>query len=234
MKRNIIILFVLFLITFIYSQENNYLIYLSNKKAASINDSITLIRLLYNENDFSGSYITNINWALEKKLLKFTLPIDPDEVNQTLSRGEFAFLICKVFNTKGGLVNTKLLTKYHAFNICKKIGILSYGRGQMDTFTGAELIDTFNYLEYYTNKNGIKKNIEGLNFETTYNFLPKWRKNFYDELDNEKASLKDKRLKRKEKIEKNKLERANEIQKRKKIKKESEKFIDKENLSEPK
>lgn len=232
MKKIIIILLLTSFITFVYSQENIYFVYLSKKEIASINDGITLIRLLYNENNFNASYIININWAVEKKLLKFTIPIDPDEVNQTLTRSEFAYLICKVFNIKGGLVNTKFLTKYHAFNKCKKIGVLSHGRGQLDTFTGAELIDTFNYLEYYINKNKININSDELKFESTYDFLPKWKKNFYIELDEERAKLKEIRIKRKEEREKNRIERAKQIQN--KIKKQTEKFIDKEDLTEPK
>src|SRR4030042_5618633 len=155
MKNILIIILILFSLILTYSQENEYFLNLSKKESASLNDAITLIKLFYNEKNFNASYIININWAIDKKIYNFSTPINPDEINQILTRGDFAYLICKVFNTKGGLVNFKFLTKYHAFKKCLNLGLLTSGRGQLDTFNGSELLDTFLYLDFYIRNNKI-------------------------------------------------------------------------------
>ena len=232
MKKLIIIILLLIpFILFVYSQENKYFLRLSKTNLASLNDGITLIRLFYNEKNFSASSISNIKWALDKKLIKFTTPINPNEINQILTRVDFAYLICKIFNTKGGLVNTKFLTKYHAFKKCVRLGVLSYGRGRLDTFTGTELLASFNYLEYYIKKNKINIKTDEFKFDLDYNYLPKWRNNFYNDIDEERNALKEKRLKRKFNREKRIKERIQKNRERKKNK-DREKFIDDENLSE--
>lgn len=218
---------------FISTQENEYFLYLSQKKLASLNDGIALIKLFYNEKDFNPSYIININWAIEKKLYNFSTPINPNEINQLLTRGDFAYMVCKVFNTKGGLVNLKLINRYHSFKKCINLGLLSAGRGQLDTFTGAELLDTFSYIDRYIKSNKININGNELKLDYTTEYLPEWRRKFYDELDEQKYTSKDNRLKRKEIRIKNKEERLRKKRERSKNK-GKEKFIDKDNLSEPK
>lgn len=233
-KIFIIILLLIPLIIIVNSQENKYFLRLINTEIASLNDGITLIRLFYNEKNFTASYISNIKWALDKKLIEFSTPIDPNEINQVLTRGDFAYLICKVFNTQGGLVNNKFLTKYQAFKKCVRVGILSNGRGQLDTLTGSELLSSFNYLEYYVINNKINIKKDEFEFDLNYDYLPKWRKKFYSELDNERSSLKEKRINRKLEREKRKKERYQKSLERKyKGNKDTEKFIDDKNLSEP-
>ncbi len=179
MKKLLIIILLIISTIFTYSQENEYFLNLSKKEIASLNDAITLIKLFYNEKDFNASYIININWAIEKKLYNFSTPINPNEINQILTRGEFAYMICKIFNTKGGLVNFKFINKYHSYKKCITLGLLTPGRGQLDTFTGTELLDTFLYIDIYVRNNKININSSELKLDSTTEYLPEWRKKFY-------------------------------------------------------
>ena len=118
MKKILFVICFCLLITIGYSQQNEFFIKLSQKELATFNDAITLMRLLFNERDDSSIYIENILWAAGKKLFKVTIPIKTDQINPIITRREFAYWICKVFNNKGGLVNRKKVTRYSAYKVC--------------------------------------------------------------------------------------------------------------------
>lgn len=206
-KKLFLIIFFVFSFTMIYSQQNKYFIELMEKEIATFNDGIALIRLLYNEENYDNiSYIENILWAAQKKLFKVTIPITTDQIDPVLSRREFAFWICKLYNTKGGIVNTKRIMKYSAFRICVNLGILAPGRGAFDSFSGEELLDTFSYLDYYVRYNEIVPKEGDLERpDDTYKNLPKWRERLYKELDEQKRKEKELReQKKKIRLEKRK------------------------------
>jgi hypothetical protein len=206
MKNKLISALFLFVNLVITAQQNKFFIELAKKDLATFNDGITLVRLLYKEDDYKASFIDNILWAAEKKLFKVTIPITSDQINPVLTRREFAYWICKIFNTKGGLVNTSLVFKYSSYRLCVSNGIISKGRGAFDTFTGQELIDTFSYLDYYVKHYNIKPRDGVLDSSNDdYSDIPAWRARLYKELDEQRAAEKQEREKKKfEKLEKRK------------------------------
>ena len=209
MKKILFVICFCLLITIGYSQQNEFFIKLSQKELATFNDAITLMRLLFNERDDGSIYIENILWAAGKKLFKVTIPIKTDQINPIITRREFAYWICKVFNNKRGLVNRKKVTRYSAYKVCITRGILAEGRGPFDSFTGLELLDTFSFLDYYVRYNKIKPRKGKLEiYEDTYTNLPEWRQRLHRELEEQKArekELREKKRKYKEEKRKKKM-----------------------------
>ncbi|MCK4797306.1 MAG: hypothetical protein KAT05_07980 [Spirochaetes bacterium] len=208
MKKLLLIITFWCLFTISYSQQNDFFIKLSEKKLATFNDGITLMKLLYNERDDNSVYIDNILWAAGKKMFKVSIPIKTDQINPVLTRREFAYWISKIFNARGGLVNSKKITRYLAYKVCVNRGILAEGRGPFDSFTGAELLGTFAYLDYYVRYNEIRPKQGKLEiYDDTYKNLPEWRDRLHRELEEQRAKEKElkekKRKKRFEKTEKN-------------------------------
>lgn len=225
MKKLILILLLSWLCISAFSQQNKFYIDLIEKDLATFNDGITLMRLLYNEEDENAIFADNILWAAEKKLFRVSIPIKIEEINPVLTRREFAFWICKIFNTKGGLVNRKKIMKYSAYKICVDLGILAKGRGAFDSFTGQELLDTFSYLDYYIKYKKLKPKEGILEFyDDEYDSLPDWRARLYRELDEQQKQEKEKRLQKKETRKKKRQER---IDKQKNKEKEIEKIKEK-------
>jgi hypothetical protein len=219
MKKYLFIIILISFLFLLYPQQNKNFLILEKKDLATFSDGITLLRLLYNETDTNAKFVDNILWAVDKKLFQVSIPIKPDTVNPVLTRGEFSFWICRIFNARGGIVNTAYLTRYSAFKTCTAIGLVPEGRGYSDTFSGEELMGVFNYIDNFIRTNKIKpKNQKVLVSEEGYNSLPKWRENLYKELEQQRAQ-----------------ENAN-LPKNKKVKPEKikslkEKFIDKDDLS---
>lgn len=183
--RKLLLMFLFFMISiFIYSQQNKFFIELSQKELATFNDGITLMKLLYNERNDNSAYVDNILWAAGKKLFKVTIPIKTDQINPVLTRREFAYWIVKIFNGPKGLVNRKKIRRHAAYRICVEVGILDKGRGAFDSFTGAELVDTFSFLDYYVRFNDIRPKKGELEIlDDTYKNLPQWREKLHRELD---------------------------------------------------
>ncbi|OHD05773.1 MAG: hypothetical protein A2086_13305 [Spirochaetes bacterium GWD1_27_9] len=225
MKKLLLIIFILSNF-FIFSQENDFFIRLSEKEIATFNDAITLMRLLYDDKEDTDIFIENVLWAAEKKLFQVRIPIIPTEINPVITRKEFAYWVCKVFDLEGAKENP-FLTRTQAYNSCVILGILHQGRGKDDCFTGVELLDTFSYLTYYVRYYKIKP-VEGdLEFvSSAYDDLPEWRKIIYKELDEQR--MKERKLKQ-EKIKNNKKKQdSDKIEKdnKKDEKVIKEKFID--------
>jgi hypothetical protein len=229
MKKTMLLIFFAFMTAFnAFSQDNDFFIKLAEKKLATFNDGITLMKLLYNEKDDNFVFIDNVLWAAGKKLFKVTIPIKADTINPLLTRAEFAYWICKVFNTEGGLVNTPYLNKYYAFKKCVDVGIITEGRGASDSFTGAELLDTFSFLDYYVRANDIKPK-KGILEKTddTYKNLPEWRLKLHRELEEQREMEKQQQLKKKELQKQKSMENMKKIRdKEKYIEKNSEKKIE--------
>jgi hypothetical protein len=217
MKKAIIIFILYLFLTLLYSQENEFFLNLSKKETATFNDGIALMKILFHEKYSNSSFYENILWAAEKKLFKVTIPITTDEINPNLTRREFAYWICKIFNGKDGIINYKNINRYSAYKICVMLGVFAESRGSFDTFSGLELIDTFSYLDYYIKSNNIlpNKEIQPVIEDDNYTYLPEWRQRIYRELEEQRAMEKEKREKRfnaiKVKIKtENKTEKINE------------------------
>jgi hypothetical protein len=223
--KSFILLLLLSINLSIFGKNNDFFINLSQKPVASFNDAITMMKLLYDEKDDSNVFIDNVLWAAGKKLFQVTIPIKSDEINPAITRKEFAYWCCQVFNLKSAKVKSPI-NRYSAYNLCVELGIIDAGRGQDDIFSGNELIDTFSYLDYYVKINKIKPNPGMLGITDDYEYVPEWRKKIYKELDDQQKQEKLLREQYKGKnINKKKPETQNpDIQeKNKEIK---EKFID--------
>lgn len=188
--KKILIMAIVMLISGIsvFSQdiENQYFIKLTEKEIATFNDAITLVRLLYNEEDYNSSFVNNILWASLKKIFRVTIPINEKEINPIIQRREFAFWLCKIFNLNN---SDTVLNRYSAYLFCLRLGILNQGRGPFDSFTGAELLDTFTYADYYIRLHKIEPRFGPLAaYMETYEELPEWRKQLYKELDEQQEA----------------------------------------------
>ena len=219
MKRFLVLIFSIFFLTQIIPQENKYFLTLEKKDLATFNDGISLLRLLFNEADNNSKFVDNILWAVDKKLFQVSVPIKPDTINPVLTRIEFSYWICRIFNTNGGLVNTTYLTRYLSFKTCVATGIMPVGRGMFDSMTGKEILSIVGFLDNYVRINKIKpSDPKVLAFEEGYESLPKWRENLYKE-------FKEQRAEENVKLNKNKKTKPE------KVKSIQQKFIDKDDLS---
>lgn len=209
-----ILIFVIFLIPKpAYTQTNSFFINLQNKEIATFNDAISLIRLVFDENDHNDNFLFNILWAAEKKLFKVTIPIQQDSVNPVISRKEFAYWLCRISEIGGKNIPA---TRRDAYKRAVNTGILYPGRGPEDSFTGIELLDTFSYYDYYIRSNDIQLRFTNLPlYEDDYDGIPEWRAKLYSELEEQRAYEKKIRQERRE-------------QRRKRIKKTDEKQPDNE------
>ena len=186
---------------------------------------ITLMKLMYDEKDDSDVFVDNILWAAGKKLFQVTIPVKPNEINPAITRKEFAYWCCQVFNLRSS--KTKMAyTRFSAYNLCVQLGIIDAGRGQDDIFTGTELIDSFSYLDYYVKLNNIKPNPGMLTVKDDYEYIPAWRKKIYKELDEQQRQERLERAKNRGKkinIKKPDTQNPDIIEKNKEIR---EKYID--------
>jgi len=184
-----IIFFLLFITINISALENKFFTELSYKKIATFNDAITLMRLLYNENDNNSTFIDNVIWAASKKLFRVTLPITEDQVNPLITRKELSYWICGVLNLAGNKNNETRLGRYQSYKLCVNLGIIDAGRGADDNLSGWELLNAFAYLDYYVRYNKIttrEDKIEKL--EEDYQYFPEWRKILYKEFDEQREA----------------------------------------------
>ncbi len=207
--KKFMILSILFIPMLFSSQDNKFFINLAKKDIATFNDGITLIRLLYNEKDDKAIFLDNILWAAEKKLFQVKIPISTNEINPILMRREFAYWICKVFNTKGGIINRSTIDRYTAYKICVNRGIIPKGRGPYDSFAGKELIETFLYVDYYVKYNKLKPKEGILDLFDSYSNLPEWRQKIYRELEEQKLQEKKAKEEKKKIKEEKKKEKMN-------------------------
>lgn len=178
-------------------QENRFFIDLSRKELATFNDAITLMKLVFDEQDDSNVFIDNVLWAASKKLFRVTIPIKENEINPLITRREFAYWLCKLFELNGKMVPTRR----SAYLVCVELGIISPGRGPLDSFTGQELIDAFSYFDNYVRISRIKARAEMDElrlYDDNYDSLPGWRKELYRELEEQRAE--EKRLKEEAKV----------------------------------
>lgn len=216
-KITLIFFYIIFVNIIINSNELKFFKELSEKKIATFNDGITLLRLLFNEKDFEATYIENIIWSIEKKLFRVTLPITNDKFNPILTRGIFAYWICKIYNNPKGIVDNKMITQFGAYKTLIRLDLLNEGKGIFDSISGKELIDTFAYIDYYVRANKIETNPEILKKITDeYDTLPEWRQRLYREIEEQRKAEKEALLKKK-------VEKKEKIKNLKKIKKEEEK-----------
>jgi len=115
------------------------------------------------------------------------IPINPDTVNPVITRKEFAYWICKVFNLSNAPSDIEI-NRYASYYLCVNLGIISPARGMDDVFSGIELLDSFSYLDYYVKHFKIKPKEGVLEVaKTEYDDLPEWRKILYKELDEQRA-----------------------------------------------
>lgn len=228
--RKLLLCFFVFASMLSYSLENDFFDKLNKKDLATFNDAITLMRIIYNEKEDKDIFIENILWAAGKKLFQVTIPIKPDTINPVITRKEFAYWICKVFN----LANTNdfyTLNRYASYYLCVDLGIMDPGRGADDTFTGVQILDTFSYLDYYVRYHKILPKegmLEIVEKKDEYDDLPEWRRTIYKELDmqrlKESENFKKKLELTKQKLEKK--EQKKETEQKKDDGKLKEKFID--------
>lgn len=181
-----LLLFIIHLSCFSQEEENIFFKKLTEKEIATFNDAITLVRLLYNEEDYNSSFVSNILWASLKKIFRVTIPINEKEINPIIQRREFSFWLCKIFNLNNSDI---VLNRYSAYLFCLRLGIINQGRGPFDSFTGAELLDTFTYADYYIRLHKVEPRFGPLAaYLTPYTELPEWRKQLYQELDDQLAA----------------------------------------------
>lgn len=187
----------------IYSNDNKFFIELSAKKIATFNDAITLMRLIYNDKDYNATFIDNIIWAASKKLFRVTLPITEDQINPIITRRELSYWICGILNIAGNKKKEARPNRYQSYKLCVSIGIIDGGRGADDHMSGAELLDTFSYLDYYVRYNKIKTREDKIEkLEEDYQYFPEWRKILYKEFDEQREAERKEREKRKLKKQK--------------------------------
>ncbi|HOF00752.1 MAG TPA: hypothetical protein PK385_08115 [Spirochaetota bacterium] len=197
MKLKIFLLLIMATIQ-INSSQNDFFRELSAKKIATFNDAITLVRLLYNEMDDNDKFLDNVVWAASKKLFKVTIPIKDNEVNPVVTRKEFAYWICGVYNLNGVKSMKGRPSRKYSYNLCVGLGLIEKGRGPDDSFTGLELLDSFSYVDYYVRAKNIKPRDEAFIYiKDEYDIYPKWRKTIYKELDEQRKAEKDKKIKKK-------------------------------------
>ena len=85
MKRlTLLALLLLFMTISLHAQKNDFFIKLRDKELATFNDAITLMRLVFNEQDRLKPVI-NALWVAEKTF-KVSIPIEPNSVNPVISR----------------------------------------------------------------------------------------------------------------------------------------------------
>lgn len=190
------------------SSQNDFFRELSAQKIATFNDAITLVRLLYNEMDDNDKFLDNVVWAASKKLFKVTIPIKDNEVNPVVTRKEFAYWICGIYNLNGINSMKGRTSRKYSYNLCVGLGLIDKGRGPDDSFTGLELLDSFSYVDYYVRSKNIKPRKEApLYIKDEYDIYPKWKKTIYKELDEQRKAEKDKKIK--EKLERQKIKELN-------------------------
>lgn len=182
-KTKIILCSLLFTCFFAFCDESNFFIDLRSKDLATFNDAVTLMRYVFAETTPTIDFRENIVWAAEKKLFKVSIPIETNTVNPIITREEFCNWLCKLFEIGGRFIPRN---GNAAYKRCLTVGIVLPGRGANDSFTGAELLDTFSYFDSYVRRYNIKKRYDNLPlFDDTYDDLPKWRKKLYMEHDSQ-------------------------------------------------
>lgn len=175
--KKIILCLLLFIPFFTFCDEYNFFIDLRSRNLATFNDAVTLMRYVFAETTPSPNFRENIVWAAEKKLFKVSIPIKENTVNPIITREEFCSWLCKLFEIGGHFLPRN---KNAAYKRCLTAGIVLAGRGARDSFTGAELLDTFSYFDSYIRRYKIKKRYDNLPlFDQTYDDLPTWRKELY-------------------------------------------------------
>lgn len=184
------------------SQENRFFLQLAEKELATFNDAITLMKLVFDERDDNNVFIDNVLWAASKKLFRVTIPIKEDEINPIITRREFSYWLCKLFELNG----LKTPTRRSAYKICVELGIIAPGRGPFDSFTGQELLESFSFFDNYVRISHIRARGEIAElklYDDNYDSLPGWRRELYRELEEQRAEeqrlKEEKRLKRKQK-----------------------------------
>lgn len=203
MKRlTLLALLLLFMTISLHAQKNDFFIKLRDKELATFNDAITLMRLVFNEQDMTENFVINALWAAEKKLFKVSIPIEPNSVNPVISRKEFAYWLCRLSELGGSSLPA---TRGQAFKRAVHAGILYPGRGPDDSFTGLELLDTFAYFDYFVRSSQVVLRFENVPlFQDNYSDIPDWRAKLYDELDEQREYERKLREERKNKAKKKK------------------------------
>ncbi|MBP5707075.1 MAG: hypothetical protein J6W76_07295 [Spirochaetales bacterium] len=196
MSKKIIILLLIILATHYINAvtyDDELLKTMRSNDFATYSDGITILRLLYNETDHNAMYLDNLLWAAGKKLFRVALPIKPDKLNPELTRMEFAYWLCGLYNL-AYRDNAIRPIRYHSYKTCVELGIMEAGGGPGERLTKSQLIDIFAVAEYYVRANnlGINDNITNEIFQTPsdntddrYNEYPHWRRVFYRELDDQ-------------------------------------------------
>lgn len=189
MKRKLILL-VLLEACLLYSEEDHFFRELKEKKTATFNDAITIMRYVFKEPAVSSSFRENIVWAAEKKLFRVSIPININNVNPVITRKEFSNWLCKLFEIGGTNVPA---TKTGSYKRCVNLGIVHPGRGAGDSFSGLELIDTFSYFDFYIRSHRIKKRYRSLPlYDEHHEYLPDWRTKLWLEFEQQRQEEKEK------------------------------------------
>lgn len=195
LKKIIVSITLLFaaLCTFGAEYDDLLLVQLRSDEYATYSDGIAILRLLYNETDHNAMYLDNLLWAAGKKIFKVSLPIKTDKLDPELTRMEFAYWLCGLYNLSSRDPIGRPM-RYWAYKICTELGIMEAGGGPGERLTKSQLIDIFTVAEYYVRANnlGINDNITNEympnNSDSTddrYKEYPKWRRVIYRELDDQ-------------------------------------------------
>ena len=207
LKKIIVIITLLFatLCTFGADYDDLLLVQLRSNEFATYSDGIAILRLLYNETDHNAMYLDNLLWAASKKIFRVSLPIKTDNLDPPLTRMEFAYWLCGMYNLSSRDPISRPM-RYWSYKVCTELGIMEAGGGPGERLTKSQLIDIFAVAEYYVRANniGINGNITNEfmpessdNTDDRYKEYPQWRRVIYRELDEQQdAEYKQRKAKR--------------------------------------
>ena len=207
LKKIIVIITLLFatLCTFGADYDDLLLVQLRSNEFATYSDGISILRLLYNETDHNAMYLDNLLWAASKKIFRVSLPIKTDNLDPPLTRMEFAYWLCGMYNLSSRDPISRPM-RYWSYKVCTELGIMEAGGGPGERLTKSQLIDIFAVAEYYVRANnlGINGNITNEfmpessdNTDDRYKEYPQWRRVIYRELDEQQdAEYKQRKAKR--------------------------------------
>ncbi len=212
LKRIIVIITLLFatLCTFGADFDDLLLVQLRSDEYATYSDGIAILRLLYNETDHNAMYLDNLLWAASKKIFRVSLPIKTDKLDPPLTRMEFAYWLCGMYNLSSREPISRPM-RYWSYKVCTELGIMQAGGGPGERLTKSQLIDVFAVAEYYVRANniGINGNITNEflpessdNTDDRYKEYPKWRRVIYRELDEQQDAEYNERKKARDALKK--------------------------------
>lgn len=181
------------LTAFASDHDDLLLVQLHSDEYATYSDGIAILRLLYNETDHNAMFLDNLLWAAGKKIFKVSLPIKTDKLDPELTRMEFAYWLCGLYNLSSREPVGRPM-RYWSYKICTELGIMQTGGGPAERLTKSQLIDIFAVAEYYVRAHNLTINADitneilpqsSDNTDDRYKEYPHWRRTLYRELDDQ-------------------------------------------------